>query len=120
MKWFKRLGLATLIIANSKILIRLVITCFIIFLMNLIYGKYEAILLITNPNKLFIPLSIYSIISIILVLWMLFSFRSFHSISKSREIIRAKQSFENKPEEYNKISDVKKYPKLKSFSNAKE
>ena len=62
-----RLGIAAFIAANAKILFRLVVSSAIILIFNVLYSKYEALLLATNPEKLFIPLYIYTAIVISLI-----------------------------------------------------
>ena len=59
-----KLGIAAFIGANTKILFRLITSIVIVFIFNVLYSKYEALLLITNPEKLFIPLYIYTTIII--------------------------------------------------------
>ena len=61
---FTKLGIAAFIVANVKILFRLTSSIVIITILNLLYSKYEALLLATVPEKLFIPLYILSLIHI--------------------------------------------------------
>ena len=110
-----KLGIAAFIGANAKILFRLIASTVIIFIFNVLYSKYEALLLITNPEKLFIPLYIYTTLIITLTIWTLLSFKSFASFREAEKKLEIKNSFKNKPDEYEKIKDVTKYPNLKTI-----
>ncbi len=111
---FTKLGIATFIAANSKIFFRLCVASAIIFICNLLYSKYEALLLLTDPEKLFIPLYIYTAVVIFIIIWTLLSFRWFTTFRESKNKLEIKNSFKNKPDEYKKIMDVSKYPNLKT------
>ena len=112
---FTRLGIAAFIAANTKILFRLVVSSVIILIFNVLYSKYEALLLVTNPEKLFIPLYIYTAILISLIVWTLLSFKWFSSFREAEKKLEIKNSFKNKPDEYEKIKDATKYPNLKTI-----
>ena len=112
-----RLGIAAFIVANAKILFRLVVSSAIILIFNVLYSKYEALLLATNPEKLFIPLYIYTAIVISLIVWTLLSFKWFSSFREAEKKLEVENSFKDKPDEYEKIRDVSKYPILKSFKD---
>ena len=114
---FTKLGIAAFIGANSKIFFRLTVSSTIIFISNLLYSKYEALLLLTNPEKLFIPLYIYTAIAISLIIWSLLSFKWFSSFKEAEKQLEVENSFKDKPDEYEKIRDVSKYPILKSFKD---
>ena len=114
---FTKLSIATFIAANAKILFRLVVSSAIILIFNVLYSKYEALLLATNPEKLFIPLYIYTAIVISLIVWTLLSFKWFSSFRESEKKLEVENSFKDKPDEYEKIRDVSKYPILKSFKD---
>ena len=111
---FTKLGIAAFIGANSKIFFRLTVSSTIIFISNLLYSKYEALLLLTNPEKLFIPLYIYTAIAISLIIWSLLSFKWFSSFKEAEKQLEVENSFKDKPDEYEKIRDASKYPKLKT------
>ena len=112
-----RLGIAAFIAANTKILFRLVVSSAIILIFNVLYSKYEALLLSTDPEKLFIPLYIYTAIVISLIVWTLLSFKWFSSFREAEKKLEVENSFKDKPDEYEKIRDVSKYPILKSFKD---
>tara|TARA_B110000444_G_C18675491_1_gene517266 strand:+ start:413 stop:781 length:369 start_codon:yes stop_codon:yes gene_type:complete len=112
--WLAKIGLMAFFAANTKILFRLGFSSGIIFLMNLLYSKYEALLLATNPDKLFIPLFIFTLATFFLIIWTLLSFKWFSSFNKAKEQIEIQRSFNNKPDEYKKFSDALRYPKLKT------
>ena len=111
---FTKLGIAAFIGANSRIFFRLFVTSAIIFICNLLYSKYEALLLLTDPEKLFIPLYIYTAVVIFIIIWTLLSFRWFTTFRESKNKLEIKNSFKNKPDEYKKIIDVSKYPNLRT------
>lgn len=111
---FTKLGIAAFIGANSRIFFRLSVSSAIIFICNLLYSKYEALLLLTNPEKLFIPLYIYTAIAISLIVWSLLSFKWFSSFKEAEKQLEVENSFKEKPDDYEKIRDVTKYPKLKT------
>ena len=110
-----KLGIAAFIVANTKIFFRLTTSITIIFIFNILYSKYEALLLITNPEKLFIPLYIYTIIIITLIIWTFLSFKSFSSFREAEKELEIINSFKNKPDEYQKIKEVADYPNLRTI-----
>ena len=109
-----KIGITAFIVVNAKIFIRLIVSSLIIFFLNFLYSKYEALLLVTNPDKLFIPLYVYTAVVIFLIIWTLLSFKRFSSFKDAEKKIQVSSSFKNKPNEYQKITDVSKYPKLKT------
>ena len=109
-----KLGIAAFIGANAKIIFRLFTSITVIFIFNILYSKYEAILLLTNPEKLFIPLYIFTAITISLIIWTLLSFKWFSSFREAEKKLEITNSFKNKPDDYEKIRDISKYPKLKT------
>jgi len=111
---FTKIGIAAFIGANAKIFFRLIISVSIIFVMNFLYSKYEVLLLATSPEKLFIPLYIYTALVAMLIIWTLLSFKWFSSFKEAARKIEVTNSFKNKPDDYEKIRDVSKYPKLKT------
>tara|TARA_X000000368_G_scaffold414765_1_gene405214 strand:- start:454 stop:822 length:369 start_codon:yes stop_codon:yes gene_type:complete len=113
MGFLAKISIAAFIGANAKILFRLIVSSAIIFIVNLIYIKYEALLLATNPEKLFIPLYIYTAIVISLIVWNLLSFKWFSSFREAEKKLEIANSFKNKPDDYDKIKDVLLHPRLK-------
>jgi hypothetical protein len=114
MNWLIKIGFFAWIKLNSKIFFKVVFSSLLIFVCNLVYSKYESLLLISNPEKLFIPLYIYTFLIISLVLWCMASFRFFSSIRDAKQKLIIKSSFLNKSDAYKKIADVRAYPQLKS------
>tara|TARA_A200000113_G_scaffold556_2_gene592 strand:- start:863 stop:1231 length:369 start_codon:yes stop_codon:yes gene_type:complete len=112
-----KLGMAAFIGANAKIIFRLFTSITVIFIFNILYSKYEAILLLTNPEKLFIPLYIFTAITISLIIWTLLSFKWFSSFREAEKKLEITNSFKNKPDDYEKIRDISKYPKLQTRKN---
>ena len=114
MKWLLRAGLVAFISANSKIFFRAGVSAVIIFIGNLLYNKFEALLLLTNPQMLYIPLFLFVTTTILLILWTLISLKQFSSFAESKKIDEVKKSFINKPQSFEDLSDIKKHPKLKT------
>ena len=114
---FTKLGIAAFIVANVKILFRLTSSIVIITILNFLYSKYEALLLATVPEKLFIPLYIYTAIVILLIIWTLMSFKWFSSFKEAEKKLEVTNSYRNKPNEYEKIKDISVYPKLKRLKD---
>ena len=69
MNWLKTAAIVIWIRAHSDLLFRGLISLGIFFILNSIYRKYEAVLLVTNPEKLFIPLYIYTFTILPLRIW---------------------------------------------------
>ena len=114
---FSKIGIVAFIGANAKIFFRAITSSIIIFILNFIYSKYEVLLLTTNPENLFIPLYAYTVIVTLLVIWTLMSLTSFSSFKNAKKNIEIKNSFTNKPDEYERIRDITRYPTLKSFKD---
>jgi len=116
MKWLLRVGLVAFISANSQIFFRAIISTFVIFILNLLYQKYEALLLVTNPDKLFIPLYAFTGITLALIIWTVISLKSLSSLSESKKFDQVKQSYQNKPNSFAELANIEKHPKLKTRS----
>jgi hypothetical protein len=114
MSIFTKLGIAAFIGANAKIFFRLAVSVTIFIIFNILYSKYEALLLATSPEKLFIPLYIYTGIIISLIVWTLLSFKWFASFGEAGKKLEVTNSYKNKPDAYEKIRDITKHPKLKT------
>ena len=114
MNWLKTAAIGIWIRAHSDLLFRGLISLGIFLILNSIYSKYEAVLLVTNPEKLFIPLYIYTFIILVLVIWTLLALRWVSGMAIAKKKVAAKESFTNKSDEYKKIADVANYPKLKT------
>ena len=114
MNWLKTAAIVIWIRAHSDLLFRGLISLGIFFILNSIYRKYEAVLLVTNPEKLFIPLYIYTFTILALVIWTLSGLRWISGMAVAKKKVAAKESFTNKSDEYKRIADVKNYPKLKT------
>ncbi len=114
MNWLKTAAIVIWIRAHSDLLFRGLISLGIFFILNSIYRKYEAVLLVTNPEKLFIPLYIYTFTILALVIWTLSALRWISGMAVAKKKVAAKESFTNKSDEYKKIADVASYPKLRT------
>ena len=114
MNWLKTAAIVIWIRAHSDLLFRGLISLGIFFILNSIYSKYEAVLLVTNPEKLFIPLYIYTFTILALVIWTLSGLRWISGMAVAKKKVAAKESFTNKSDEYKKIADVTSYPKLRT------
>ena len=117
MNWLKTAAIGIWIRAHSDFIFRGFISFVIFLISNSIYSKYEALLLATNPQKLFVPLYIYTFIILVLIIWTLLSIRRISGMTAAKKKVAAKESFENKPDAYKRIADVVNYPKLKSFKD---
>ena len=117
MGWVKTAAIAIWFRAHSDLVFRGLVSLAIFWVINSIYIKYEAVLLVTNPEKLFIPLYIYTFILLGLIIWTLSSLRWVSGISAAKKKVEAQESFANKPDRYKKIADVASYPRLKSFKD---
>tara|TARA_B100001778_G_scaffold187945_1_gene154780 strand:- start:2805 stop:3176 length:372 start_codon:yes stop_codon:yes gene_type:complete len=117
MSWIKSAAIAIWLRAHSDLVFRGFVSLAIFWVINSIYVKYEAVLLVTNPEKLFIPLYIYTFILLGLIIWTLLSLRWVSGISAAKKKVEAQESFANKSDRYKKIADVASYPKLKSFKD---
>ena len=99
---------------NYKFAFRFLVSVLGIFLANLIYSKYEAVMLITNPEKLFIPLYIYTAIILVFVVWTWMALKSVLSWQKLQELEKLQNSFKDKSASYKDFEDVNKHPNLTS------
>jgi len=99
---------------NYKFAFRFLVSVLGIFLANLIYSKYEAVMLITNPEKLFIPLYIYTAIILVFVVWTCMALKSVLSWQKLQELEKLQNSFKDKNASYKDFEDVNKHPNLTS------
>mgnify|MGYP004313379585 FL=1 len=99
---------------NYKFAFRFLVSVLGIFLANLIYSKYEAVMLITNPEKLFIPLYIYTAIILVFVVWTCMALKSVLSWQKLQELEKLQNSFKDKSASYKDFEDVNKHPNLTS------
>jgi hypothetical protein len=116
MRWLLRAGLVAFISANSKIFFRTGVSAVIIFIGNLLYNKFEALLLATNPDQLFIPLYTFTTLTIFLIFWTLASLISFKSLAESKRVNGIRESYNNKPSSFLELADINKHPKLKTRS----
>ena len=85
MNWIKDAAIIIWLRAHSDLVFRALVSLAIFWVINSIYVKYEAVLLATNPEKLFIPLYIYTFIVLGLIVWTLSTLRwvsGFYSAKK--------------------------------------
>ncbi len=116
-KFISRAALIAFIYANTTIILRLAIFLTSFFCLNIFYTKWENLLLLSNPDSLFILLSLYNLIIFILMLWFFLSLPFFSSISRSKKTLEVRKSIADRSDQYSKIKDVRLYPKLKSSIN---
>tara|TARA_B100001287_G_C22514826_1_gene449972 strand:- start:17 stop:385 length:369 start_codon:yes stop_codon:yes gene_type:complete len=109
-----KLGIATFIAANTRILFRLFTSIIIITILNSLYSKYEALLLVTAPEKLFVPLYLFTTIVFLLIIWTLLSFKWFASFKEAKNKLEILNSYQDMPDEYHMINDISKFPKLRT------
>ena len=72
MNWLKTAAIGIWIRAHSDLLFRALVSLGIFWILNSIYSKYEAVLLATNPEKLFIPLYIFLVLFLLLFCLIIF------------------------------------------------
>ena len=113
LKFIKNLFLAAWIKINGRDLIDLILSLALILLVSFLYRRWEALLLLTNPDVLFWLLIIYTFFLFIIVFRIFLILKKFVFLKRPEKAIEAKKSFINKPEEFEKIRDVKLRPKLK-------
>ena len=114
MNWIKDAAIIIWLRAHSDLVFRALVSLAIFWVINSIYVKYEAVLLATNPEKLFIPLYIYTFIVLGLIVWTLSTLRWVSGFYAAKKKVEAKESFKNKSDEYKRIGNVSAYPKLKT------
>ena len=98
---------------NGRNLVDLVISIALILLVSFLYRRWETLLLLTNPDTLFWLLIIYTFFLLIIVFRIFLTLKKFVFLRKPEKAIKAKESLVNKPEEFEKIRDVKLRPILK-------
>ena len=113
-RYLKLLFSALWLKENYKFAFRFLVSVLGIFLANLIYSKYEAVMLITNPEKLFIHLYIYTAIILVFVVWTCMALKSVLSWQKLQELEKLQNSFKDKSASYKDFEDVNKHPNLTS------
>jgi len=91
MSWIKSAAIAIWLRAHSDLVFRGFVSLAIFWVINSIYVKYEAVLLVTNPEKLFIPLYIYTFILLGLIIWTLLSLRWVSGISAAKKKVEAQE-----------------------------
>jgi hypothetical protein len=112
--FIKWASIAAFIQANSIITKRIVIFIISFYILNTFYSKWEILLLELNPNSLFYLLITYTLVIFFIFVWVLFSLPFFNSFSKSKKVLEVRNSIDTKSYDYEKIRDVRKFPKLKS------
>ncbi len=119
LKFFTKAAITSFILANSIIVVRVIIFLLTFFCLNIFYTKWETLLLATDPAKLIYLLTIYTLILLMLLIWVIASFPLFTSLKGSKKTIEVKKSIKERSNDYEKIKDVKNYPVLKSHIQKK-
>ena len=118
-KFLKNLLMVTWVKINGRNLVDLIISIALILLVSFLYRRWEALLLLTNPDTLFWLLIIYTFFLLIIVFRIFLTLKKFVFLRKPEKAIKAKESLVNKPEEFEKIRDVKLRPNLKRRNDNK-
>tara|TARA_Y100001954_G_C15553900_1_gene475203 strand:- start:134 stop:478 length:345 start_codon:yes stop_codon:yes gene_type:complete len=112
-KTIKNISLSILILANLKLIGRLGLIILLFFGIEIIYAKWQDPELnlgeVLRRNILYI----YTILQIVLATFFIFQLKNVVWGEKAAKIVEAKKSFNNMPNDYKDILDVKKYPNLK-------
>jgi hypothetical protein len=111
-KAIRDIGIMTFIIANGRILIRILLAIVLFFTFELIHSKWAAPELLLTPKTLRIITAIYTFAQLILVFWIVFSLKDFVWGQKAEKIVEARKSFNKLPSKLEDISDIDKFPKL--------
>jgi len=110
----RRLTVYAWIIVNARNLIRIGVCLLVIFIVNVLYEKWETALLTIYPEFLLWLLSFYTLIVIAALIFAAVFLNRFTFLKKPEKAIEAKKSFIDKPEEFESIRSVKLRPKLRS------
>jgi predicted membrane protein len=118
LRLIKSLSVYAWIIVNARNLIRIWACLLVIFIVNVLYEKWETALLAIYPEFLLWLLILYTLIVIIALCLGLFFLNRCTFLKKPERAIEAKKSFIDKPEEFESIRSVKLRPKLRFKSDS--
>ena len=112
MSWIKSAAIAIWLRAHSDLVFRGFVSLAIFWVINSIYVKYEAVLLVTNPEKLFIPLYIYTFI----LLGLLFG--HFYRLDGCQVYLQQKRKLRLKNHLQTSLINIKKLLMLQVIQNS--
>jgi len=114
----RRLTVYAWIIVNARNLIRIWVCFLFIFIIDVLYEKWETALLTIYPELLLWLLTFYTLIVIVALAFAAVFLSRCTFLKKPEKAIEAKKSFIDKPEEFERIRSVKLRPKLRSKSDS--
>ena len=114
LRLIKSLSIYAWLIVNARNLIRIAACLLVIFIVNVLYEKWETALIAIYPEFLLWVLILYTLIVIILLCLGVFFLSRCTFLKKPERAIEAKKSFIHKPEEFENIRSVKLRPNLRS------
>ena len=113
LRLIKSLSIYAWLIVNARNLIRIGACLLVIFIVNVLYEKWETALIAIYPEFLLWILILYTLIVIIALCLGVFFLSRCTFLKKPEKAIKAKKSFIDKPEEFESIRSVKLRPKLR-------
>jgi hypothetical protein len=114
LRLIKSLSIYAWLIVNARNLIRIGACLLVIFVVNVLYEKWETALLAIYPEFLLWLLILYTLIVIIALCLGLFFLNRCTFLKKPEKAIEAKKSFIDKPKAFESIRSVKLRPNLRS------
>ena len=114
----RRLTVYVWIVVNARNLIRTGVCFLLIFIINVLYEKWETALLTIYPEFLLWLLTFYTLIVIVALAFAAVFLSRCTLLKKPEKAIEAKKSFMDKSEEFERIRSVKLRPNLRSKSDS--
>tara|TARA_B100000287_G_scaffold404189_1_gene426640 strand:+ start:1221 stop:1574 length:354 start_codon:yes stop_codon:yes gene_type:complete len=112
--WLTRIGFWAVIVANWRLLIKLVFIVLCYFISESLFSRWLDPTLDFQQNTRFTILVMNTIVTILLFIWFLLSIKNILWINKAKKAIEVDKSFKAAPENYTALEDVRKTPKLKN------
>ena len=113
LNWLTKIGVWAVIVANWKLLARLLVIIIAFFLFDGLFKQWLDPTLGFNENIRILILSFSTLIKLGLVVFFVFSLRHILWIEKSKIAIKVDESFKNPPENFKKIENVELMPNLR-------
>lgn len=111
--WLTKIGFGAVIIANWRLLLRILFIVFCYFISESIFARWLDPTLGFEQSTRLLILAMNTVITVSLFIWFLFSIKNILWIKGSKKAIDVDQSFQNQPDEYKALEDVVLTPKLK-------
>ena len=119
-KFLKNLLIVNWLRVNGSNLTKILIYILLTLAVSYLYRRWEALLLLSNPEALLWLLTIYTIFLFIMFFRIYLLLRKFIFLRVPRKAVLAKKSFINKPDGFDEIADIRLRPKLYSRNETKE